>query len=566
METYRLIRTFVAALTRFADAARRVLDVGVLDVEHRGLKGRTPLFDAAEEGDHERARRLLEHGADPNARRDRGDQPLHWAAGGEVVRTLLAGGADLEGEDAGGGTPLQWAARWDRVEAMRALLAAGASAAGGRLDRAGPLHEARSRAAVELLLEHGAAVDAQDAAGRSPLWHAVWQTDERQRRETVDALLEHGADPLLRDLDGVSPWHLSRQRGDAQVRRLLTRAFVSQGRSSTPRLDAEEIEQVCHDLLAVRNGVAVTTTAHPAVVQWRLGQIPTVERVLPGDYECVDDVALGPDRAIGLAFRDRSPEVRRWSTPKRRLRVRLEGDHHATAVDISPDGKWIALGVPEEVQLASAYDGRVVCRVEGGTSTVGVRFSPDGRYLASAFACQGGAHLRLDAVAERQLEPIAWPVRSGLETEPEHFVDGLGALSFSPDSSSLLVWETASCSWRGKPTGWRGNLVCFDVASQQVRWLTSIDGSVTGDPQSLREIDRELGFLAPFALDDAGRRVALGVARQLLLIDAETGACRKRLSFDHEILDVAHDAPRNRWLLATKGGGLTPLPAADAEP
>ena len=119
------VRTFAGAVARIVGGKHRWLARRVRGVDRRGWMGRTPLFDAAEHGRGGVARRLLEKGADPNARRVDGDQPLHWAADGEMVRVLLAGAADLEAEDRFAGTPLQWAARWDRVDAMRALLDAG---------------------------------------------------------------------------------------------------------------------------------------------------------------------------------------------------------------------------------------------------------------------------------------------------------------------------------------------------------------------------------------------------------------------------------------------------------
>ncbi len=551
----------ISTWARFRGAMRCWLATGVVDVESQGWMGRTPLFDAAENGDREQATRLLEHGADPNARRDRGDQPLHWAADGDMVRLLLAAGADLEGEDRWGRTPLDWAARDDRADAMRALLGAGADA-GKHRDGTTPLHQARSRAAVALLLERGAELDARDTSGRSPLWQAVWETRQEPRRETVRALLDRGADPLLRDQGGTSPWHLAHQRDNPWVLEQLTQTLEAAGRSVVPVVSVEEAARAPQELLRIATpDVAFSTTRHPAIVRWRLGSTPEVVRVVPGSHERIDDIAPGPGRRIALAFSDRYPEIWDWDSPETDwVVVRPEAATAATAVDISPDGRWIAIGVPEEVQLATVHDGRVVDCVESSQGTAGVRFSPDGRFLASACVSQGGAHLRLDAVGEGSLELIAELARSEVHTDSEHFVDCLGSLCFSPDGSRLLFWETARCSWESKPRGWRGNVVCFDVASRRLLWVTSMDEKLTGDGRSLHEIDRDFGYLAPFALDATGRRLAVGVGRQLLALDAGTGACRKVLKLGHGILSLAHDAARNCWLLATEAGGLSSVP------
>jgi hypothetical protein len=54
-------------------------------------------------------RMLIEAGADPNARKQGDETPLHWAASSDdvdVARALIDGGADLEAADGSIGTPL----------------------------------------------------------------------------------------------------------------------------------------------------------------------------------------------------------------------------------------------------------------------------------------------------------------------------------------------------------------------------------------------------------------------------------------------------------------------------
>ena len=75
------------------------------------------------------ARRLLEHGADPNLYRDNFFSPLHQASYGgllEVVRLLLSYGAKVDAKDYHGRTPFQSAALKGRHEITKLLLEHGA--------------------------------------------------------------------------------------------------------------------------------------------------------------------------------------------------------------------------------------------------------------------------------------------------------------------------------------------------------------------------------------------------------------------------------------------------------
>jgi ankyrin repeat protein len=99
------------------------------------------LLDAIEHFDEERVRRLLEGGIDPNVRGYGGITPLHLAVdseaedalyrydtGGDVtppdgrlVRLLLAHGADIEAKDDKGDSPLDWARQRNHAAAIEAM-------------------------------------------------------------------------------------------------------------------------------------------------------------------------------------------------------------------------------------------------------------------------------------------------------------------------------------------------------------------------------------------------------------------------------------------------------------
>lgn len=80
-----------------------------------------------------------------------------------------------------------------------------------------PLHYAARAGqlkAVQLLLRHGAAVDAATRSGRATALHRAAHTGHA---EVVDALLAAGADPLLQDADGETPLHKAAAQGHAAV-------------------------------------------------------------------------------------------------------------------------------------------------------------------------------------------------------------------------------------------------------------------------------------------------------------------------------------------------------------
>jgi ankyrin repeat protein len=71
--------------------------------------GRTPLHQAAAEGNASRTRELLKARADPNTQDDNGWTPLHFAAQAEsaaVAELLIAAGGNLEIRDSFGNTVL----------------------------------------------------------------------------------------------------------------------------------------------------------------------------------------------------------------------------------------------------------------------------------------------------------------------------------------------------------------------------------------------------------------------------------------------------------------------------
>jgi hypothetical protein len=135
----------------------------------------------------------------------RGQTLLHDAAlvgEAELAAVLIRSGADRDGKEAGEHTPLYRASTGD---VARVLLAAGATAdvASGPTQGTA-LHQAARRgcvSVVQALVELGAAIDALDARGQTPLRRAV----NCRQLPIVRILVRHGADPHLADRRGVTP-------------------------------------------------------------------------------------------------------------------------------------------------------------------------------------------------------------------------------------------------------------------------------------------------------------------------------------------------------------------------
>ena len=122
-----------------------------------------------------------------------GRSPLHDAAReGNATRcaALLAGGADAGARDDGGWTPLHFAA------------------------------QAQSAAVTALLLDAGAALEARDAFGNTPLWRATMASSGDG--EVIGLLRRAGADPYATNDSGVAPVDLARTIANFQVARFYS--------------------------------------------------------------------------------------------------------------------------------------------------------------------------------------------------------------------------------------------------------------------------------------------------------------------------------------------------------
>lgn len=123
--------------------------------QERDQGGRTPLHDAAVDGEPDDARRLLAAGSDVEAEDLDGTRPLHVAAmhqHPEVLELLLEAGAEVDPRDARANTPLFYATTFSQGsgDCIVPLLRAGADPHASNRYGSSPVTAARTITNVDL--------------------------------------------------------------------------------------------------------------------------------------------------------------------------------------------------------------------------------------------------------------------------------------------------------------------------------------------------------------------------------------------------------------------------------
>ena len=207
-------------LSALARTSRSLYECLGLFLYQRDMKvdGLRTCFWSIEQGHTAPVSILLDAGLNPNARETwsfRGATPLHWAAlhgngKPDVAELLIERGADIESEDYRGYTPFQLAIERGNQAMVQVLIESGVNGGHTNFEKYDPgctaLHVASylgHPGIVQLLLEAGEDIEAQDSRGRTPLHWATkppstgW--DHGRTAEGMDGaiemLLDYGANP-----------------------------------------------------------------------------------------------------------------------------------------------------------------------------------------------------------------------------------------------------------------------------------------------------------------------------------------------------------------------------------
>ena len=194
------------------DAVRKLLECGAHVNDHDD-DHMTPFLYAAKNGNPATIALLLEKGASVMAIDKDGMSALHWAAAGNhtsLLRVLITDHRLNIDDDwrSVAGTPLHIAAAHGHVPAITTLIELGARK--DKRNRVGEtaLHiaagEGRRAAVITLIKEHDFYPNAEDMFGRTSLFCA---TGPRGNLETFNALIECGARIHEDDVDGASILH-----------------------------------------------------------------------------------------------------------------------------------------------------------------------------------------------------------------------------------------------------------------------------------------------------------------------------------------------------------------------
>ena len=190
------------------------------------------LISAAEQGATDKVLKLLEAGADIDARDERGRTAIMAATHGNhpsVVNALIQTGANVNIQNHIRDNPFLYAGAEGLLDILKLLIDADADTTLTNRFGGTALIPAAERGHVEvvreLLTRSNVDVNHINNLGWTALMEAiVLSNGGPSHQEIVKLLIEHGADVNIPDHDGVSPLQHAKRRGFDEIVRLLEQA------------------------------------------------------------------------------------------------------------------------------------------------------------------------------------------------------------------------------------------------------------------------------------------------------------------------------------------------------
>ena len=249
----------LAAYFGHTETVRYLVGLPVVEVNHEQNVGETALHFAVPEGHRDVVEVLIDAGADIEANNGKGRSPLLMACvlgKLDTVKMLVEAGAAVCATDDQGDTCLTLAAYFGHTDIVRYLVGlpdVDVNYHGRNNDTA--LHSAVDdghRDVVELLIDAGADIEAQDSTGETPLHYAC----ENGKLAILKMLLKAGADVCATDNRGTTCLMRAVHHGHTETVRYLV---------GLPDVDVNAAK-IC-SYTSLHSAVIRNNGSHPEVVQ-----------------------------------------------------------------------------------------------------------------------------------------------------------------------------------------------------------------------------------------------------------------------------------------------------------
>ena len=192
-------------------------------VDSRNTTGRTPLMNAALNGNVQAVKSMIKRGADPSLTDNKGWNTLHHAASGgdtDIISLIHTHLPNIESKTGEGDTPLMVAALCGKLHAVKWFLEKGATVACESNRGWNTLHCAAQGGdtdIISLIHTHLPNIDSKTGQGETPLMLAAFTGE----LHAVKWFLEKGATVACEDKRGWNMLHFAAESGDTDIISLI---------------------------------------------------------------------------------------------------------------------------------------------------------------------------------------------------------------------------------------------------------------------------------------------------------------------------------------------------------